>query len=101
MKPQAKLGAHELTWVWSRERIGCVSNRREFDDEAIYQISVSGSLDQKWSDWFGGFTITAQGDDETLLMGPVADQAALHGLFAKIRDLGLPILSVRRVGTDE
>ncbi len=63
------------------------------DINAVYQIRVKGSLDQKWSDWFDGFTIEPF-DGDTVLTGPVADQAALHGLFAKIRDLGLPILLV-------
>jgi hypothetical protein len=72
---------------------------REFDEPSIYQIRVRGNLDQKWSDWLGGLAITPQPGDETLLAGLVADQAALHGLLAKIRDLGLPLLSVER-GTD-
>jgi hypothetical protein len=74
---------------------------REFDRQGIYQIQVRGILDEKWSDWFDGFTIIPQGDDETLLTGPVADQAALHGLLGKIRDLGLPLLSVERVKSEE
>jgi len=73
-----------------------LTDGREFDEQAIYQIRVKGNLDQKWSDWFDGFTITPQGNDETLLTGPVADQAALHGLLGKICDLGLPLLSVKR-----
>ena len=73
-----------------------MTDGREFDEQAIYQIRVKGNLDQKWSDWFDGFTITPQDNDETLLTGPVADQAALHGLLGKIRDLGLPLLSVKR-----
>ena len=74
-----------------------MTNRRESDKEGIYEIRVRGVLDKKWSDWFDGFTIMPQANDETLLTGPVADQAALHGLLAKIRDLGLPLLSVKRV----
>ena len=74
-----------------------MTNRREFDKQGVYEIRVKGTLDRKWSDWFDGFTITPQGNDETLLTGPVADQAALHGLLAKIRDLGLPLLSVKRL----
>ena len=74
-----------------------MTNRREFDKQGVYEIRVKGILDRKWSDWFDGFTITPQGNDETLLTGPVADQAALHGLLAKIRDLGLPLLSVKRL----
>ncbi len=74
-----------------------MTDGREFDKQAIYQIRVKANLDRKWSDWFDGFTITWQADDETLLTGPVADQAALHGLLGKIRDLGLPLLSVKRL----
>jgi hypothetical protein len=70
---------------------------REFDKQGAYQIRVKGNLDKKWSDWFDGFTITPQAGNETLLTGPVADQCALHGLLAKIRDLCLPLLSVERV----
>lgn len=64
---------------------------------ARYQIRVSGTLDVDWSDWFDGFTVTPQADDTTTLAGPVADQAALHGILGKIRDLGLPLLSVSRL----
>jgi hypothetical protein len=74
-----------------------MADGREFDEQSIYQIRVKGSLDQKWSDWFDGFTMTPQADGTTLLTGPVADQAALHGLLAKIRDMGLPLLFVKRV----
>lgn len=74
-----------------------MTDGRKFDKPGIYQIRVKGVLDEKWSDWFDGLTITPQ-DDETLLTGPVRDQAALHGLLAKVRDLGLPLLSVKRIG---
>ena len=63
----------------------------------VYQIRVKGHLDKRWSDWFNGFVITYPSDDETLLDGRVADQAALHGVLAKIRDLGLSLLSINRV----
>jgi hypothetical protein len=72
-------------------------NRRIFDKPCIYQILVKGLLDSEWSDFFDDLTISPQPDDETLLSGPVADQAALHGVLAKIRNLGLPLLSVKRV----
>jgi hypothetical protein len=78
-----------------------MTDGRKSDEQAVYHVRVKGNLDLKWSDWFDGFMITPQGDDETLLTGPVADQAALYGLLAKIRDLGLPLLSVRRVGGGE
>jgi hypothetical protein len=74
-----------------------VTDGREFDKPGIYQIRVKGVLDEQWSDWFDGLTVTWQ-DDETLLTGPVRDQAALHGLVARVRDLGLPLLSVKRIG---
>jgi hypothetical protein len=61
----------------------------------VYQIRVQGHLDQKWSGWFDSLTITPQEEGETLLVGPIADQAALHGLLAKIRDLGTPLISVQ------
>ena len=73
-----------------------MTNGRAFSKPSIYHIRVKGILDEKWSDWFDGFTIEYAAGD-TILTGPVADQAALHGLLAKIRDLGLPLLSVQRV----
>ncbi|MCP5085991.1 MAG: hypothetical protein GY952_04180, partial [Rhodobacteraceae bacterium] len=76
-------------------------NARIFDEPAAYQIKVSGCLDLKWGNWFDDITVTALSDDETLLTGLIADQAALHGLLAKLRDLGLPILLVKRLEPDE
>ena len=69
----------------------------KFESSPVYQIKVKGHLDQRWSDWFDGFTITYPSEDETLLRGRVVDQAALHGMLAKIRDLGLSLLSVERI----
>lgn len=62
----------------------------------VYQIRIEGHLGCQWTDWFGGLTITREDNGETLLTGPVADQAALHGLLKKVRDLGMPLLSVNR-----
>jgi hypothetical protein len=64
---------------------------------AHYEIRVRGVLDRHWSGWFDGLQVSSDAPDQTLIAGPVADQAALHGLLAKIRDLGLPLLLVRRV----
>ena len=60
----------------------------------IYQIRVKGHLGSQWTDWFGGLTVTLEDNGETLLTGPVVDQAALHGLIKKVRDLGMPLVSV-------
>ena len=64
------------------------------DQPKFFQIRVQGHLSQQWQDWFEGFIITLQEDGNTLLDGPVTDQAALHGILKKIRDLGMPLLSV-------
>ncbi|MBU1750521.1 MAG: hypothetical protein KKA73_22795 [Chloroflexi bacterium] len=74
-----------------------MTHERECGQRTVYEIRVQGRLDQRWSAWFDGLTITPQAHDETTLTGPVNDQPALHGLLAKIRDLGLPLLSVLRV----
>jgi hypothetical protein len=60
----------------------------------VCQIRIEGHLGQQWADWFDGLTITLEDSGETLLSGPVVDQAALHGLLKKVRDLGMPLLSV-------
>lgn len=63
----------------------------------VYQIRVQGHLGRQWTEWFEGLTITPEENGDTLLTGPVADQAALHGLLRKVRDLGLPLLSINQV----
>jgi hypothetical protein len=59
-----------------------------------YEIRLRGHLSDRWSDWFDGLTLTREGDGTTLLQGPVVDQAALHGLLQRVRDTGLPLVSV-------
>ena len=63
----------------------------------IYQIRIKGHLSRQWTDMFEGLTITLEDNGDTLLTGPVIDQAALHGLLKKVRDLGMPLLSVNSV----
>jgi hypothetical protein len=72
-----------------------MTNRRNYDQPNGYLIRIQGTIDATWSDWFGGFTITQQ-NGQTLLEGEVRDQAALHGILAKINELGLVIISVTR-----
>jgi len=68
--------------------------KTEFNEPMLYQIRVKGHLEPQWTDWFAGLTISLEKNGDTQLTGPVADQAALHGLLKRIRDLGMPLLSV-------
>ncbi len=73
-----------------------MTNGRESGQRFIYEIQVKGNLGPEWTAWFDGFTITPQADGQTLLVGPIVDQPALHGLLTKIRDLGLTLIRVER-----
>ena len=66
----------------------------------IYQIRIKGHLSREWTDWFEGLTISLEENGDTLLTGPVVDQAALYGLLKKVRDLGMPLVSVSPVEPD-
>jgi len=68
---------------------------------AFYQIRIKGQLGPEWSDWFAGLTISLQENGDTLLSGPLQDQAALHGVLKKVRDLGLALLSVQSLDPDQ
>ncbi|HEX9837975.1 MAG TPA: hypothetical protein VGA72_01440 [Anaerolineales bacterium] len=78
-----------------------MSNKRSPERDAgqpmVYQIRIKGHLGARWTGWFEGLTITLEEDGDTLLTGTVIDQAALHGLLKKVRDLGMPLLSVNSV----
>jgi hypothetical protein len=70
------------------------------DEAGRYEIRVQGHLDARWSDWFDGLTVTRETDGTTRLEGRVVDQAALHGLLQRVRDTGLPLVSVTPAGPD-
>ena len=78
-----------------------MSDNQTFEEKRFqhlyYEIRLKGHLDNRWADRFGGLTITLESNGDTLLTGPVVDQAALHGLLKKVRDLGMPLLSVNFV----
>ncbi len=72
---------------------GALNSQADSGKPMIYQIRITGQLGSRWEDWFEGLAITLDGGD-TLITGPVCDQAALHGLLKKVRDLGMPLVSV-------
>jgi hypothetical protein len=78
-----------------------MSDNQTFEEKRkehlYYEIRIQGHLDSRWVDWFDGLTITLEEDGDTLLTGPLVDQAALHGLLKKIRDLGMVLVSVNPV----
>ncbi|MGH2493894.1 MAG: hypothetical protein ACRDIV_04240 [Ktedonobacteraceae bacterium] len=73
------------------------TSTKNHDEPGLYEIRIKGHLDDRWATWFEGLTLTREDNGETLLTGPVIDQAALHGLLRKVRDLGMALLSVTRV----
>ena len=75
--------------------------RTDPDKPKVYQIRIKGQLGQEWADWFEGLTVTLEDDGSTLLTGSVVDQAALHGLLKKVRDLGAPLISVTQIESDQ
>ncbi len=69
------------------------------DQPMVYQLRIKGHLRAQWADWFEGMTLIPEDNGDTLLTGPVVDQAALYGLLRKVRDLGLPLLSVMQLAS--
>jgi hypothetical protein len=91
---------HELVSSDQKKRTPAMTWRfimREMHEPGHYEIRIKGHLENRWVSWFEGLTITTLDNGETVLTGPVVDQAALHGLLRKVRDLGLPLLSVTQV----
>jgi hypothetical protein len=89
---QAVLISHKRDGVMS----SIFNSENDPGQPLIYQIRIKGHLGREWTDWFEGLTITLEDNGDTLLTGPVADQAALHGLLKKVRDVGMPLVSVNR-----
>jgi hypothetical protein len=78
-------------------RVGC---KRDFDHPAQYRIRVFGCLDESWSGWFDDMQIEEESDEVTLLQGEIADQSALYGILTRVRDLGMPLLSIERLNLE-
>ena len=79
---------------WNKDMSNNHTPKTAVSEPLIYQIRIQGHLGRQWTEWFDGLTITLEGNGDTLLTGLVVDQAALYGLLKKVRDLGLPLLSV-------
>lgn len=77
------------------------NKKAEPSQPMVYQIRLEGHLGQQWTAWFESLAITLEANGDTCLTGPVVDQAALYGLLRKVRDLGLPLISVNRVTPDQ
>ena len=80
---------------------GSYDRKIDPDQPMVYRIRLKGQLDVRWTDWFGGMAVDLTEEGDTLLTGPVADQAALHGLLRKVRDLGIPLISVNEIHQDQ
>ena len=78
-----------------------INSKSDPGQPMVYQIRIKGHLDRKWADWFSGLSITSLAHGETLLTGPVLDQAALHSLLRKVRDVGLPLVAVMQVEPEQ
>jgi hypothetical protein len=91
----------DLAGVEHLERSGMNRPTNEYDQSIDYEIRIKGHLDRRWTDRFNGLSMRYEADGTTVLNGPVADQAALHGLLQRVRDMGLQLISVTQVKTDQ
>ena len=73
------------------------ASAKDHHEPELYEVRIKGHLDDRWANWFEGLSFTHESDGTTILCGPVHDQAELHGLLKKVRDLGIPLLSVMRI----
>ena len=89
-----------LSSQWNRIMPDEYAPKRDSDPPMVYQIRIKGHLGRQRMDWFEGLTITLEDDGNTLLSGTVVDQSALHGILKKVRDLGMPLLSVNPIVSD-
>lgn len=76
------------------------ASRPKARQPSVYEIRIKGHLSDRWADWFEGMAITTEPDGHTLLTGPIRDDAALHGLLKRVRDIGMPLISVNRIKSD-
>jgi hypothetical protein len=94
---QTEMTGHKRDRVMSND----INSEMDPSQAMVYQIRIKGHLGREWTDWFGGLTITLEDNGDTLLTGPVVDQAALYGLLRKVRDGGMPLISVIEVQFNE
>lgn len=92
--------AMSSSW-WNGIMLNKSRPERGTSQRMVYQIRIKGHLSRQWTEWFEGLTITLEENGDTLLTGQVIDQAALHGLLKRVRDLGMPLLSVNSVETSQ
>ncbi len=86
-----------LSSLWDARMTDEQTAKSDMDQPMIYQIRIKGHLGHQWLDWFEGLSILLDEDNNTPLTGPIVDQAALHGVLKKVRDLGMPLLSVNPI----
>ena len=91
----------QITAVTGQTMSDNYQTQTKTNEVMIYQIRLQGHLGRQWTAWFEGMSITLEDNGETLITGPVADQSALHGLLKKVRDLGMPLLSVISIKSDQ